>query len=113
MRYIDVHELNLILNKTPKAHIIDVRSIDEHRSGHVPQAKCIPLDLIMNNPKRTIEEIKQLIDEKETIYLICLSDRRSFMACHKLMEHGINNVCYIKGGTKAWIASGYPLVFPD
>ncbi|MCP5322933.1 MAG: rhodanese-like domain-containing protein [Candidatus Paracaedibacteraceae bacterium] len=109
MKYIDVNKLNQKLKENPSLVIIDVRSEKEYNMGHVPQTKNISLDIILNVPELAIKEIRELTEGEENIYIICLSDRRSFMACHKLFEYGVPNTCFIQGGTKAWRDAGYPL----
>lgn len=109
MKHIDSHELHQLIQKNPNLVVIDVRSPEEYVIAHVAQARLMPLDRIMTYPKESIDQIKEWVGFQETIYVICLSDRRSFMACHKLSEHNINNVCFIKGGTQGWVASGYPI----
>ncbi len=110
MNYIETKELHQLLQENPDLVIIDVRSPEEYRVAHVAQARLLPLDSLMSQPKESIDQIKEWVGSQRTIYVICLSDRRSFMACHKLSEHNINNVCFIKGGTQEWSASGYSIV---
>lgn len=110
MNYIESHELHQLIQENPDLVIIDVRSPEEYRVAHVAQAKLMPLDTIMAYPNESIDQIKEWVGNQETIYVICLSDRRSFMACHKLSEHNVHNVCFIKGGTQGWIASGHSIV---
>lgn len=110
MNYIDSPALHQLIQENPKLVVIDVRSPEEYRLAHVAQAKLMPLDTLMAYPTESIDQIKEWVGTQEIIYVICLSDRRSFMACHKLSEHNMNNVCFIKGGTQGWIASGYPIV---
>lgn len=109
MKYIDVNELKQKLKENPSLVVIDVRSEEEYKMGHVRQTTNIPLDIILNEPELAIKEIRRVTEGQEYIYIICLSDRRSFIACHKLFECGILNSCFIQGGTKAWSNAGYPL----
>lgn len=110
MNYIDTKELYQRLQENSDLVIVDVRSLEEYRIAHVAQARLLPLDSLMSNPKESIDQIKEWVGSQDTIYVICLSDHRSFLACHKLSEHTIDNVCFIKGGTKKWVSSGYPIV---
>lgn len=113
MNYIDVNALYQLLLATPELVIIDVRSPEEYQVGHLPQAKLVSIDTILKQPERATEEILQLARGQETIYIICLSDRRSFMACHTLAKQNILNTCFIKGGTQDWIAAGHPVISGD
>jgi rhodanese-related sulfurtransferase len=110
MKHINVQELYTILSQNPGLKLVDVRSLDEFRVGHIPQAISVPLDLILSDTKSAIDTINQQLQDQETIYVVCLSDRRSFMACHKLLESDVHNVCFLQGGTKAWASEGYPIV---
>lgn len=110
MNYINVNELQQLLIITPGLALIDVRSPEEYQAAHVPEATLVSLDTMLASPDQTIEKILELLGDQETLYIICLSDRRSFMACNTLAKHNFLNTCFIKGGTQDWIASGYPVV---
>lgn len=110
MNHITVTELKKRLEVKPNLMVIDVRSLDEYRTAHIPQAKSLSLDIILNHPQRCLEEIKPFLKTGETLYVVCLSDRRSLIACQKLAEMEVYNTCFIKGGTQAWISSGFPTV---
>ena len=80
---------------------IDVRSIDEFRSGHIPGASCIPL-----------QELAQRLDEvpkDKTILLSCQSGARSAKAKELLLSHGYSNLAQVDGGFLAWSAAGFPV----
>jgi rhodanese-related sulfurtransferase len=109
MNYIDVTELYQLWIENPDLIIIDVRSLEEYKTAHVPFAKLVPIDTILAQPEHAIEEILELVGDQEKIYIICLSDRRSFTVCHTLAKHNIDT-CFIKGGTQNWSAAGYSIV---
>lgn len=110
MNYIEVHELYQKVIENPDLVIIDVRSLEEYHMVRVPQAKRVSIENILLDTSRGIKEILEIINDQEIIYIICLSDRRSFMACHSLAKKGLNNTCFVKGGTQNWIAAGYPVL---
>jgi phage shock protein E len=70
--------------------IVDVRTVMEFQSGHVPGAINIPLDEIQNK----LEEFKQL---PKPIVVYCRSGARSGMAMSILKQSGIHEV-YNGGG---------------
>lgn len=110
MNHIDVAALNTILMETPAVVVIDVRSRDEYMMAHIPQATNIPLDLILADTEKALNQINDLVPQgQDTIYIVCLSDRRSFMACTQLHQAGLTNTCFIRGGTHAWMQAGYPV----
>jgi phage shock protein E len=68
------------------AVVIDVRSANEFNSGHIMQARNMPLDrLEMTAPSA-------LIDKNKVLLLHCASGVRSRMAKKQLEELGYKNV---------------------
>ncbi len=72
------------------AIVIDVRTADEYRQGHLARSQNIPLDQIG-------ARIKSLQDKKKPLITVCRSGARSAMAQKMLKQKGIE--CY-NGG--AW-----------
>lgn len=62
------------------AVIVDVRSADEYRSGHVKGSINIPLDKIQDQMKK--------LDKTKTVITCCLSGGRSGAAADMLKRHG-------------------------
>ncbi len=70
----------------PDNILIDVRSPQEYESGHIQNAKNIPVDKIA-------EDIKYFVPDKEkTIVIYCQSGRRSEIAEKILKDLGYKNV---------------------
>ena len=63
--------------------IIDVRTIDEYKSGHIESA--------LNIEWQSIDEINDSIAKDEKIYLYCRSGNRSGKATKILLEAGYIN----------------------
>lgn len=75
------------LMQTEKDYIIlDVRTEEEYKSGHIPNAICIPNETIDNG------EIGALKDKNQLILVYCRSGRRSKEAAQKLANLGYHNV---------------------
>ena len=84
------------LMQTEKDYIIlDVRTEEEYKSGHIPNAICIPNETIGNG------EIGALKDKNQLILVYCRSGRRSKEASEKLVAMGYKNV-YEFGGIITW-----------
>ena len=66
------------LKETPDAVLLDVRTPEEYRAGHVPGAKNLPLDRLggVNLPK------------SQPVFAYCLSGARSAQACAWLNRQG-------------------------
>ena len=85
----------------PDEIVLDVRSADEFRSGHVPGSKNIPHEQV----KSHAEELKRYAK----IYVHCQAGKRAAMAVSELQKVGLSNlICIVASGMGDWIAAGYP-----
>ena len=75
--------------------ILDVRTAEEYKEGHIPNA--------INVANETIgeEEIAELPDKEQLIMVYCRSGRRSKQAASKLVKLGYSNIVEI-GGIIDW-----------
>lgn len=75
---------------TPGAVLLDVRTPQEYREGHVPKSRNIPL--------QSLEQAADVISDKSTpIFVYCYSGSRSSQAVNKLIKMGYQNVNNIGG----------------
>ena len=81
--------------------VVDVRSPEEWRRGHLPGAIHIPLALL---PDR-IEEL----DASAPIVMQCQGGGRSSIATSLLQSQGLPNVSNLAGGYDAWVAQGFEI----
>ena len=84
-----------------KVCLVDVRSHDEFKSGHVPGATCMPLDQLEKN--------LALIPKDKLVILHCQAGKRSAQALKLLQARGFQNVVEMEGGFAAWSAAGLPV----
>ena len=75
--------------------ILDVRTAEEYRSGHIPDAVNIPNETIGSSA------IPNLPNKDQRIFVYCRSGNRSKQAAGKLAKLGYTNVFEI-GGISAW-----------
>lgn len=75
--------------------ILDVRTKDEYKEGHIPGAICVPNETIGE------EDIAELPKKEQVILVYCRSGRRSKQAAAKLSAQGYTNV-YEFGGILDW-----------
>ena len=71
--------------------LLDVRRDDEFEEGHIPGAISIP------NESIGTEEIAELPDKNQTIYVYCRSGNRSKQASQKLVDLGYTDVIEFGG----------------
>lgn len=86
------------------ALVLDVREANEFASGHIANARHIPLGQLATSLK-PLEKHKD-----KTIVVNCQSGTRSAMACGVLRKNGFSQVYNLKGGIKAWEQAGLPMV---
>lgn len=75
--------------------ILDVRTEAEYKQGHIPGAICVPNETISK------DDIAELPDKEQLIFVYCRSGNRSRQAADKLAALGYTNVVEI-GGIKDW-----------
>lgn len=75
--------------------ILDVRTMEEYKEGHIPEAICVPNETIGEN------EIEELPDKEQMILVYCRSGNRSKQAAAKLAEQGYTQI-YEFGGIIDW-----------
>ena len=96
-----VEALQLINHKN--AFILDVRNEQEYQSGHILNAKLIPLA----NLNSRLGELERHRDQ--AIVVVCRSGQRSASACAMLSKQGFMNAYNLSGGVMAWQKSNLPL----
>ena len=86
----DIHQGVTDYRNTPEAVLLDVRTPQEYREGHIPGSKNLPL--------QTIDKVSSVVENKDTaLYVYCYSGARSRQAVSYLQYMGYNNVNNIGG----------------
>lgn len=91
---ISTADLQQRLSSGQPTFLIDVRTPDEWKEGHIAQAKLMPLQNLEN-------EIKGVKKDQE-IVIICRSGNRSMQAVEILGKMGYTNLVNVQGGMLAW-----------
>lgn len=99
MNKISVASLRECVLDSSHSILIDVRSPAEHRDGHIPGAKNIPLDQLPFQ----LEWLRDF----ETIYLHCKTGGRSSQGCEFLTQSGLIKAVNVEGGFEAWSKAGF------
>ena len=77
-------------HNTPGAILLDVRTPQEYREGHIPGSKNVPL--------QTIDKVASIAENKDTaLFVYCYSGARSRQATAMLQHMGYTNVQNIGG----------------
>ncbi|TCS93969.1 rhodanese-like domain-containing protein [Hazenella coriacea] len=91
---ITTKEVEKLLKDGKEIQLIDVREVEEYRSGHIRGAQLIPLGQLD-------VRLDEIDPNKETI-LVCRSGARSGRACDYLADHGYKKVKNMAGGMLDW-----------
>lgn len=84
-------------HRVPGAVLVDVRTPQEYRAGHIPGSRNVPLQDIGGAAAR--------LGPRDTpLFLYCLSGARSAQAAGALRRMGYTNITNI-GGIAAWKGS--------
>ena len=94
-RQISQEEAAALMREEPDCIILDVRTQEEYRESHIPDALCVPNETIGT------EAVPQLPDKEQLILVYCRSGRRSKQAADKLARLGYTNVAEF-GGIIDW-----------
>jgi rhodanese-related sulfurtransferase len=86
-----------------KTTVVDVRNPDEFATGHLRDAKNIPLADLTGR----IGELDK--SKNRTVVVLCQSGARSDKAVRQLAAAGFDDVCSLEGGLSAWQAAGLPV----
>lgn len=97
-------ELKEKLDSDKKIVLIDCREQNEWDTGHIKEAKLMPLG--------QIEELSKNLDKNSKIIIQCRSGQRSMRACMFLEDQGFTDLTNLEGGIIGWVQSGYPIVEP-
>ena len=90
-----------------KIQVLDVRTADEYKSGHINNAlQANWLD------KNEFNDRTSHLDKNKTVYIYCLSGGRSGAAAEVLRTKGYT-VINLEGGINAWKRESKPLVGID
>ncbi|BDM62669.1 rhodanese-like domain-containing protein [Shewanella sp. NFH-SH190041] len=86
------------------AKVVDVRSKEEFKKGHIVDALNVPLADIKNNQLAALEKFKS-----SPIILVCNTGMTSGQAAQLLAKQGFENLANLKGGMGEWQSANLPV----
>lgn len=87
-----------------KANVIDLRTEEDFKLGHLPNAKNVALE----NLESSLKSLK--LEQKYPVVVIGRGPAHSQKAAKELRALGYEEVGVLEGGINAWQTSGLPLV---
>lgn len=96
MKNLTIKESKNFIDETKNLLILDVRTLEEYKDGHLPNSTNIPLASLPLN-------IDQIIEfENRPLLVYCQRGGRSFQAAIILEDNGFTNVYNMSNGFSAW-----------
>lgn len=96
-------EADQLLKQRKEIVVLDVRTPDEFAAGHLKDAKNI--DFLEGDFAKRVAEV-----EGRPIIVHCASGGRSTKALKVLETRNFPQIYHLKGGYKAWVEAGKPVV---
>jgi rhodanese-related sulfurtransferase len=100
---LSVTEAVSLINRN-NALVLDVRETTEFVTGHIVDAKHIPLAMLAER----INELKKYKDKP--ILVNCQRGMRSAKACDILRKAEFTQVHHLQGGIEAWLSAKLPVI---
>ena len=97
---LDPAQVHTMVAQSPKPFLLDVRTPEEYKQGHVNGAELIPLNDLSSKIAR--------IPKGREVICICESGSRSSAAARHLSAQGYK-VSNMKGGMNRWTRAGLPV----
>ena len=85
------------------AVVIDVRDAAEFKTGHLPDARHVP----MSELGQRLKELNKF--KEKPVILYCRTDTRASSAGKKKKKEGFTSVHTLQGGLTAWQSANLPL----
>jgi rhodanese-related sulfurtransferase len=102
VRTIEADHLKTVLDRGQPLVIVDVRSPEDYRKGHIPGARSLSLD----EPGEKFRELPR----REAIVLYCSCPMSEIGPAYQFLRFsGYTNVFVLHGGLETWVARGYAL----
>lgn len=93
--------LRTLSHEKKRFQLIDVRSMSEYDEGHIAGA----LHIAMEHAESRLDDFQA----SDPVILVCQSGQRARLTCGLIAPHR-DNLFVLDGGTKAWMAAGFPVV---
>ncbi len=81
--------------------VVDVRTPEEFRAGHVPGAINVPHDQVAAHAAE--------LSSEHGVALYCMKGPRARLGEQALERAGVEHVLHVEGGFSAWQAAGLPV----
>lgn len=103
MQFVTPTELTLKVNRED-AVILDIRSVDDFKKGHITGARNVPLAQL----KDQLASLEK--DKTKPVIVVCQAGMSAQGAAKQLLAGGFNQVAVLRGGMGKWLEASLPVV---
>jgi len=96
---VNVFQAKQMIESNPNLVILDVRTLEEYKEGHIEDTILIPVS--------ELESRLDELDPEEEVLVYCRSGVRSATASQILVDNGFSSVYNMLEGIIAWVNEGY------
>jgi len=105
---IDFESFSEKYNENQQLQIVDTRTLDEYKSGHIPGALILPVQDLESSKDTSV--VLSNLNKNREVYIYCSAGGpRSQRAALILRDMGFKKAYFIEGGIAQWIVSGNPV----
>lgn len=102
------------LKDDPNVVIVDIRDVRElNRDGRLPGAFHAPRGMLEFWVDPSSPYYKDIFGSGKRFVFFCAGGLRSALATHQVQRMGLEPVCHIEGGFRAWKEAGGPVEMPE
>ncbi|MDH7596043.1 MAG: NosD domain-containing protein [Candidatus Bathyarchaeota archaeon] len=98
---VSVEQAKTMIETDPSLVVLDVRTQTEYETGHIRNARLMPLS--------QLESRLGELDKNRKTLVYCLLGDLSTTACQILVDNNFTNVYNLLNGLEAWIDADYPV----
>ena len=95
IKQIKSSEIKKFINKNPNTSLLDVRTEDEWKTVGKPDTKDLGIESVfitISQDPSFLEKVKQNIDKKKQVLVMCAAGGRSIIAANLLATEGYNSL---------------------
>ena len=93
-----------LLNSVDNIQLIDVRTVEEHKSGYIDAS------LNIDFYKSSFINSLNVLDKSKTTVVYCKSGNRSRKSALKMKSLGFKSVYNLKEGMNGWLSNRYEII---
>ncbi|MBN7819598.1 rhodanese-like domain-containing protein [Bowmanella sp. Y26] len=103
VKELGTHEVTMLMNKQD-AVVIDIRSQNEFKKGHILGAKLVPTEKVNKGDFSALENSKD-----KPIIVVCAMGMTAKRTAAQMLKAGFSQVSVLKGGMNAWQSANLPV----